>query len=77
LDTDLVTVVLGIIDPEDDCCDGYYCDHYDNDRNNNAWIVPSVGIRFDMGSDVSGNVGLSANFSDNYDFIRLQVGIVF
>ncbi|MDE5417347.1 hypothetical protein L3049_04935 [Labilibaculum sp. DW002] len=78
LGTDLITIVLGILEPDDeDCCYDSYCDHYDDDRNYNAWIVPSVGIRWDMGPDVSGNIGLSANLSDNYDFIRLQVGIVF
>ena len=77
LGTDLITIVLGIIEPDDeDCCYDSYCDH-DDDRNYNAWIVPSVGVRWEMGPDVSGNIGLSANLSDNYDFIRLQVGIVF
>lgn len=75
--TDLVTIVLGIIDPEDeDCCDYSHC-HHDDDRKYNAWFVPTVGIRWEMGPDVSGNVGFSVNLSDNYDFIRLQLGIVF
>ncbi len=77
LGTDLITIALGIIDPEDeDDCDYSYCNdnHY---KDYNAWLVPSFGIRWEMGSDISGNIGFSANFSRNYDFIRLQLGIVF
>ncbi|MDM8160174.1 hypothetical protein QUH73_10150 [Labilibaculum sp. K2S] len=77
LGTDLITIALGIIDPEDedDCDYSYYDDnHY---RDYNAWLVPSFGIRWEMGPDISGNIGFSANFSRNYDFIRLQLGIVF
>ncbi len=75
--TDLVTIILGVIEPDDEDWDShYYCNH-DDDRDYNAWFVPSVGLRWEMGPDVSGNIGLSGNFSGNYDFIRLQVGIVF
>ena len=77
LGTDLISLAWGIINPEDeDEC--YYSDCYDSDdRNYNAWLVPSFGIRWEMGPDISGNIGFSANFSSNYDFIRLQLGIVF
>jgi hypothetical protein len=78
LGTDLITIALGIIDSEDEE-DSYYSESCDdnNYRDYNAWLVPSVGIRWEMGPDISGNIGFSANFSRNYDFIRLQVGIVF
>ncbi|BAX78759.1 hypothetical protein [Labilibaculum antarcticum] len=76
--TDLISLAIAIIVPEDDD-DCYYSDCYDDDRilNYNAWFVPSFGIRWKMGPKVSGDIGFSANFSDNYDSLRLQVGIVF
>jgi len=70
--TDLITLAWEIIEPEDED-DGYDSD----DRNYNAWFVPSFGIRWEMGPDFSGNIGFSANLSSNYDFMRLQLGIVF
>ncbi|MBN2596161.1 MAG: hypothetical protein JXR82_05175 [Marinifilaceae bacterium] len=77
LGTDLITIALEIIDPEDED-DCYYSNCYEeDDRNYNAWLVPSFGIRWEMGPNVSGNIGFSANLSRNYDFIRLQLGIVF
>lgn len=78
LGTDLISLAIAIIVPEDED-DCYYSDSYDEDRilNYNAWFVPSFGIRWKMGPNVSGNIGFSANFSDNYDSLRLQLGIVF
>lgn len=78
LGTDLISLALGVIEPEDDD-DCYYssCYYEEENRNYNAWIVPSFGVRWEMGPNLSGNIGFSANFSENYDFIRLQLGIVF
>ncbi|PKQ63024.1 hypothetical protein BZG02_09635 [Labilibaculum filiforme] len=75
--TDLISLALAIILSEDE--DDFYYSNCNDDRklNYNAWFVPSCGIRWEMGPDISGNIGFSANFSDNYDFIRLQLGIVF
>jgi hypothetical protein len=77
LGTDLITLADYMISPDDDD-DCYDSNHHHNDElDYNAWIVPSFGIRWKMGPDVSGNIGLTGNFSGNYSFVRLQLGIVF
>jgi hypothetical protein len=77
LGTDLISLADYMInsDEDDDCYDSHH--HHDDELDYNAWFVPSFGIRWRMGPDVSGNIGLSGNFSGNYSFVRLQLGIVF
>lgn len=78
LGTDLISLGESIFTyEEDDCYDNYTCNDSDEESNYNAWIVPNFGVRWEMGPDVSGNVGFSVNASDKYTFLRLQVGIVF
>jgi len=76
--TDLISLGEAILDSEDDDCyhNSYHC-ACDDEPNYNAWFVPSFGIRFAMGPDVSGNIGFSVNSSRDYTFTRLQIGIVF
>lgn len=76
LGTDLISLGESIFTYEDDDC-YYNCNDSDDESNYNAWIVPNFGVRWEMGPDVSGNVGFSMNASDNYTFLRLQLGIVF
>lgn len=76
LGTDLISLGESIFTYEDDDC-YYTCNDSDDESNYNAWIVPNFGVRWEMGPDVSGNVGFSVNASEKYTFLRLQLGIVF
>ncbi|WP_321298848.1 hypothetical protein [Marinifilum fragile] len=75
--TDLISFGEAILTAEDEEEDGYYSSYYEEEKNYNTWFVPSFGLRWKMGKDLSGNVGLSADLSRNYSYTRLQVGIVF
>jgi hypothetical protein len=75
--TDLISFGESILTANEEEDDGYYSSYDDEPKNYNAWFVPSFGIRWKMGKDVSGNVGLSADLSGNYSYTRLQLGLVF
>lgn len=75
--TDLISFGEAILTVEDDEEDDYYSSYDDEPKNYNAWFVPNFGIRWKMGKELSGNVGLSADLSGNYSYTRLQVGLVF
>lgn len=75
--TDLLSVAEGILNPRDDEED--YSRDIEEDRffNYNAWFVPAVGVRCKLRSGLFGDISCSVDHSDNYDSMRLQVGIAY
>ncbi len=74
--TDLLSIVEAIVNPRDNDDEDYRQD-YEEDRilNFNAWFVPTVGIRCKLRSRLFADITCSVDHSDNYDSMRLQVGI--
>ena len=75
--TDLLSFGEYLITNEEDDDDRYSCYDDDEPKNYNAWVVPNFGVRWKMGEEISGNVGFSADLSQNYSYVRLQLGLVF
>ncbi|MDQ2178863.1 hypothetical protein [Marinifilum sp. D714] len=74
--TDLLSFGEYLITNEEDD-DDYYSRYEDEPKNYNAWVVPNFGVRWKMGEEITGNVGFSADLSQNYSYVRLQLGLVF
>ncbi len=74
--TDLLSIAEGILDPKED---DDYRKNNDEDRllNYNAWFVPAIGIRYKLRSGLFSEATCSIDHSDNYDSMRLQVGITY
>ena len=63
-------------DKEDEYDYSYYKEKDDKFLNYNAWFAPGVGLRCKLRPKISADISFNADLSDNYDSIRLQVGVV-
>jgi len=74
--TDLLSIAEGILNPKDKDDENYHR-NLDEDRflNYNAWFVPTIGVRFKLKDKLFTDITYALDHSDNYDSMRLQIGI--
>jgi len=73
--TDLLTFVGFFLKPKDD--DENYNRNLDEDQflSDNAWLVPTLGVRFKLKDRLFTDITYSLDHSEDYNSMRIQIGI--